>query len=56
MDDEFKGMKAVIEKIRPAWSWTDVLKKEFTAGITNKICGFYLHSDPKVHRIYNEDS
>lgn len=51
IDDDFNSIQEVLEQIRPAWSWADVKRKPFTTGITNKICGFYLHTDSKVQCI-----
>lgn len=48
LGDEFEEMQEILSRIRPLWSWTDIKKKPFTAGITNKICGFYHYTDSEV--------
>ncbi|XP_067940988.1 ethanolamine kinase 1-like [Watersipora subatra] len=47
LTEDFGGMKEVLSQVRPSWSWQDIMMKPFTAGITNKICGYYHNTDPK---------
>ena len=48
VDEDFGNLESVITKLRPDWAWQMVNKKVFTAGITNKITGFYLNTDREV--------
>ena len=48
VDEDFGNLECVITKLRPDWAWQMVNKKVFTAGITNKITGFYLNTDREV--------
>ena len=50
VDEDFGNLKDIILRIRPGWNWENVAIKEFTAGITNKISGFYQSSDEKVRQ------
>lgn len=48
VDESFSNVRSVILSIRPSWQWDDVRTKSLTAGITNKITGYYLKDDPDV--------
>lgn len=53
VDESFGNLQTVFAKLRPAWCLENVAKKEFTAGITNKITGFYLKTDAQVCNVFN---
>lgn len=48
VDENFSNVSSVISAVRPAWQWNDVRAKRLTAGITNKITGYYHKDDPDV--------
>lgn len=56
VDESFGNLQTVLAKLRPAWCLENVAKKEFTAGITNKITGFYLKTDAQVCNVFNTES